>query len=164
MKNSKFTVAIHALSVIALLEEVFEGDLVKSHQIADSVNTSPVVIRRTLGKLRRAGLIEVAGGATGGARLARDPHQITFHDVFLAIEDDELFSMHPSEPSQTCPVGSTITPVLQGVYDEVDHAIGATLQDKTIGHVYLEMKNAFCQQHGISPPEMRARAKIRFGG
>jgi len=162
MKNSRFTVAIHILSVISLLEEVFPGELVKSHQIADSVNSSPVVIRRSLGKLRKAGLVEMYGGAKGGAQLAREPHQITFHDVFRAIEDEELFAMHPNQPSQTCPVGSTITPVLQAVYEEVHGAITVTLQNKTIGDIYQEMRSIFCERHGVSLAEMQEKARIRF--
>ena len=149
--------------MITLLEELFPGELVKSHQIAASVNTSPIVVRRILGKLRQVGLVEVHGGATGGARLARRADQISLLHVFQAIEDEEFFAMHPNEPSRTCPVGATIAPVLQEVYENVDSAITAVLKDRTIGEIYREITNTYCEVRGITPEQMRRMGQERLG-
>ena len=162
MKNSRFTVAIHIMSVISFLEEAFPGELVKSHQIADSVNTSPIVIRRSLAKLRQAGLVEIYGGATGGSKLAKHPDEISLLDVFRAVEEEDLFAMHPNQPSQSCPVGATIAPVLNGVYKEVDRAIGTALKGKTIGDLYQNMKSTFLEAQNTSLEDMKKGWEARI--
>ena len=68
--NSRLTIAVHALAWMALAQRRGLEQLT-SDQVAASVNTNPVVIRRSLGDLRRAGLVEVRHGAGAGWRLAR---------------------------------------------------------------------------------------------
>ncbi|GHO72696.1 hypothetical protein KSD_04670 [Ktedonobacter sp. SOSP1-85] len=55
--NSRFTVALHTLSWMALVAR--QREIVTSDQIAASVNTNPVVIRRILGLLEKAHLVIV---------------------------------------------------------------------------------------------------------
>ena len=64
--SSRFTIAVHTLLCIAR----FSGSQkVTSAFIAGSVNVNPVVIRRTLGQLKEAGIVLVEAGV-GGATLA----------------------------------------------------------------------------------------------
>jgi DNA-binding IscR family transcriptional regulator len=55
--NNRLTLAVHAL-VWVLLHSQVSDNLATSEQVADSVNTNPVVIRRILGQLKAAGLVE----------------------------------------------------------------------------------------------------------
>jgi len=91
--GTKFTVAIHILLLSELLNETHK---ITSDFIASSVNTNPVVIRKIMGQLRSAGLIEIAAG-TGGIRLLKTPREISLLDVFRAAEplgDGTLFKIH----------------------------------------------------------------------
>ena len=65
--TSRFTVAVHTLLVIYKFAKEHKTT---SEFIASSVNVHPVVIRRTLGSLKEAGLVEVRAGF-GGASLAK---------------------------------------------------------------------------------------------
>ena len=58
MKNSRFTVATHILALLMLTEERRPGEPAKSHIMAGSINTNPIVVRRILKQLRDAGLVE----------------------------------------------------------------------------------------------------------
>jgi DNA-binding IscR family transcriptional regulator len=49
--------AVHILSLIAVNSNELTGDC-----IAGSVNTNPVVIRRIMGMLKKAGFVEVRPG------------------------------------------------------------------------------------------------------
>ncbi len=162
MKNSRFTVATHILSVITLSEGALPGEPVKSHQIAESVNTNPIIIRRILGKLREAGLVEIYGGASGGARLARQPEQISLLDVYRAIEEDDLFAMHPNKPAQSCPIGATIKPVLTEVYDEVDKAIEDVLKDVTIRDIGQKMQAKFAKMNNVTLEDIQEMGQQYF--
>jgi len=64
--SSRFSVAIHILSLL----EISKDEICTSEYIAGSVNTNPVVIRRIMGMLSKAGLVEVRTGVAG-AKLSR---------------------------------------------------------------------------------------------
>lgn len=116
--NSKLTIAAHILTFVTLMHSRGWSTLT-SEQIAGSVHSNPVVIRRSLGELHRAGLVEVRRGPDAGWRVARDPRAITLLDVYRAIGAESLFGMHHREPNQLCPVGRGIRPALETVYDGV---------------------------------------------
>ena len=65
MLSSKLTVGVHILTVLAMTPDQAQT----SEYIAGSVDTNPVVIRRLLGGLREAGIVESQGGIGGGWRL-----------------------------------------------------------------------------------------------
>jgi Rrf2 family protein len=120
--NSRMTIAIHALTWMALAQR--QGhDVLTSDQVAASVNTNPVIIRRSLGDLRRAGLVQVRHGAGAGWRLARAPEEITLLDVHHAVDQDPPFGMHHTQPNPACPVGRGIRPALERVYDAIEQAM-----------------------------------------
>ncbi|MFF4775785.1 Rrf2 family transcriptional regulator [Microtetraspora fusca] len=133
-ENSRLTIATHALTWMALARRRGQ-DLLTSEQVAASVNTNPVIIRRSLGDLRRAGLVEVRRGAGAGWTLARTPEEITLLDVYNAVEQHPLFAMHHTDPNLECPVGKGIRPALGHVYDGVEQALRHELQRTSIADV-----------------------------
>lgn len=136
--NSRMTVATHALTWMALVCPKRPDGIVTSDEIAASVNTNPVVIRRTLGGLRDAGLVVSQRGQGAGWRLAREPGAITLRDVYLAVEPDPLLALHASAPNRKCPVGRGIPPVLRGAYDRAEEAMKAELARVTVADVLKE--------------------------
>lgn len=104
--SSRFTIAIHILTCIDIFGKEYKTT---SEFLASSVNVNPVVIRRLLQQLKAAGLVEVTRGS-GGAAVSRPLDEITFYDVYKAVEcveDDTLFHFHEN-PSISCPVGRNI--------------------------------------------------------
>jgi Rrf2 family protein len=132
--NSRLTIAVHALAWLALAGR--RGtDRLTSDQVAASVNTNPVVIRRSLGDLNRAGLVRVRRGAAAGWSLARPPERITLLDVYDAVESDPLFALHHSEPNLACPVGRGIRPALSDVYAAVEEELRRALACTSVADV-----------------------------
>jgi DNA-binding IscR family transcriptional regulator len=70
MSNSRFAVATHVLTSLALAAEDDPGARLTSDELAASINTSPVVVRRIIGRLQAAGLVVAQTGRGGGAALA----------------------------------------------------------------------------------------------
>ncbi|MCX4405379.1 Rrf2 family transcriptional regulator [Streptomyces sp. NPDC059837] len=136
--SSRMTVATHALTWMARVCPQRPDGIVTSEQIAASVNTNPVVIRRTLGRLRDAGLVESQRGQGAGWRLARTPESITLRDVYLAVEPNPLLALHPAPPNQECPVGRGIPPVLREVYSRAEGAMRDELAAVTVADVARE--------------------------
>src|SRR6266436_3019287 len=136
--NSRMTIAVHALAWMALAQRQGHAVLT-SGQVAASVNTNPVIIRRCLGDLRRAGLVHVRHGAGAGWSLARPPEQISLLDVHQALEPEPLFAMHRKEPNLECPVGRSIRPALGHVYAEVEDAVRRQLCRTSIADVLRDV-------------------------
>ena len=134
--SSRFAVAVHVLALLARACD----EPCKSEQLASSVNTNPVVIRRVLCSLARAGLVTSQTGASGGTRLARPAREITLSEVYRAVEPRVIFAPHRQPPNPKCPVGVNIEAVLQNVLAEVDGAVDAALGQLTVEGVAEAVK------------------------
>ena len=119
--SSRFTLAIHIFACV----DIFKNDYkVTSDFISKSTNVNPVIIRKILLQLRNAGLIEVARG-TGGTTITRPLSEITFLDIYRAVEcveDNTLFHFHEN-PNEKCPVGRNIHNVLDDKLQRVQAAM-----------------------------------------
>lgn len=132
--NSRMTVAIHILSYMAVAEGK-RPDPVTSDRIAHSVATNPVVIRRMLGELRRAGLVASQRGAHAGWTLARSPQAITLLDIYRAVGDGPLFGLHASPPNPHCHVARTLKPALGRVYAALESELARQLARTTLSEM-----------------------------
>ncbi|MER6474539.1 Rrf2 family transcriptional regulator [Streptomyces collinus] len=132
--NSRLTIATHALAWLALAQRRGQ-EILTSDQVAASVNTNPVIIRRSLGDLRRAGLVEVRHGANAGWSLARGPERITLLEVYDAVDPQPPFGLHHTEPNLECPVGRGIQPALKGIYGRVQQVMRRELAETSIADV-----------------------------
>lgn len=123
--NTRLAVAIHILTLIALDNPKDVPNT--SENLALSVNTNPVVVRRIIAMLKKAGLVNVKAGV-GGASLARKPKDITWFDIYDAVKsnnDFTLFNKHEN-PNKNCFVGAYILDVL----DEPLHLAQKAMEDK----------------------------------
>src|SRR3954467_6603832 len=116
--STRFAVAVHILTGLA----VSDGKPLRSEDLAWSANTGAVVIRGLLSRLSEAGLTRSQLGAGGGAMLARPPEAIRLLDVYNAVEDMELFSVHRTPPCKSCAVGGNILDALQPTLDRARQA------------------------------------------
>jgi Rrf2 family protein len=139
--SRRFAVAVHVLTLMAWAED----EPLKSEFAADSVNTNPVVIRRILCALARAGLVTSQTGAAGGSRLARKPLRISLLDIHRAVEDADAFLLH-RDPNPHCPVGVSIEAVLESVLQDVNLAIEKTLSRVTVADVLKRVQS--CKRSG----------------
>lgn len=134
--NQQFAVSIHILTLLS----VMQNRALTSEQIAESVNTHPVVIRRVMGLLRKQGLVESRPGACGGWKLTRAPGEIHLCNVYDAINNEALLAIHP-HPNTDCPVGSKIHPALLKVFGEAEKAMHDSLSGFTVADVLDEVRS-----------------------
>lgn len=121
--STRFSDSIHLLAFIT----IFKGKMsLTSDNIAASIETSPVMVRRLMSELKKAGLIETRHGAAD-PKLAREPNDISLLDIYLAIEKDKpLFEIdHKTNPE--CPVGGNIQSTLKEYYSQAEYAAKAKL-------------------------------------
>ncbi len=103
--------------------------LITSEFLASSIQVNPVIIRNIIGKLKAAGMINVSRGR-GGMTLAKSLDEITFDDVYKAVDcvNGSLFHFHEN-PNPNCPVGKNIHNALDGTLAEIQK----TFEDKLKG-------------------------------
>lgn len=145
--------AVHVLTLMAWAED----EPLKSEQVADSVNTHAVVIRRMLCELAESKLVVSQSGSMGGSKLARLPEKITLLDIYQAVERRGVFSLHRHPPNRDCPVGVNIGTVLNEVLDEVDTAVERVLANITIKDVVSRLQPCV----STSAPRAVARSTTR---
>lgn len=131
MVNSRFTVAIHVLCLLAHLP----AHLLPSEFIAGSVNTNPVVIRRILGLLRKGGLVRSQPGVAGGWKLKPEPSAITLGRVYQLVRPGTVFALHSKIPNRKCPVGRHIQEKLRKYYRNAEAALEQEFKRSTIADV-----------------------------
>ncbi len=131
--NSRLTVASHVLGLIAYLERE-RGRGATSDELAESVGTNAVVIRRVLGQLKLAGLVDSRRGAGGGSVLARDPRDITLRAVYEAVQEhgSDLIGRHANGVGEDCPVAPVIAEYLDELYIDAEEALKRTLAQVTV--------------------------------
>lgn len=138
--SSRFTVALHIFTCV----EVFKDECkVTSDFLAGSINTNPVIIRKILTQLKNAGLIEVARG-TGGITVTKPLTEITFYDVYEAIEpveNGDLFRFHEN-PNPECPVGRSIHTLL----DQKLQAIQGAMEDEMKRYTIEDLRTGALEQ------------------
>lgn len=129
-RNSRLSLALHTLSHMAR-----EPDRVRtSSDIADHAGTNPVVVRRVLGRLREAGLLTSEKGHAGGWRLARSPQDISFADVYLAL-DERLVASDEISEAPACSVEHALQKRVSGVLEEIEQTLIQKLGETSISEV-----------------------------
>jgi len=144
--SSRFSVAIHIISILKL----YGDPMPTSEYIAGSVNTNPVVIRRILGMLKQAGIVDMKRG-TGGSYLLKEAYDITLLDVYKAVgsvEEGELFQIHDN-PNPECPVGANIQEVVNVSLISAQEAMEAVLQKITLGDITKNLVEKIENQNNI---------------
>lgn len=130
--SSRFAVAIHILTLL----EINKDGINTSEYLSGSVNTNPVVIRRIMGMLNKAGFVEVRPGVAG-TKLSRELSEITLLDIYRAVhvvEEDSLFAVH-EKPNLQCPVGRNIQNTIEPIFSSAQRAMEQTLQAVTLQDV-----------------------------
>jgi len=134
--SSRFSIAVHTLSMIALRPSLCTGDY-----IAKSVNSNPVIIRKIIAQLKKNGFIQVKAGV-GGASLLKEPAQITLLDIYKAVESTDhgdLFRFH-KDPDPECSVGKHIEEVLHPEMVQAQLALEGRLASVTLGQIVARLQ------------------------
>ncbi len=142
--SSRFTLAVHIFACIDTFGNEYK---VTSDFLSKSTNVNPVIIRKILGQLKGAGLLKVTRGA-GGAAAARPLHEITFLDIYRAvecIEGGELFHFHEN-PNPACPVGMNIHFILDDKLLRIQNAMEKELASITLADLKKDTEKYLNQE------------------
>ncbi len=129
--------AIHIAGMLSFAEKM----PLTSENLAQSVDTNPVVVRRMVGLLTRGGLVNVKMGAGGGACLARKPEEITLAEIYLALDEEAVFDVPQFTEKHLCPIGKIVRPVLDEFLKRAEKAMISSLKQVTLADVIENVKS-----------------------
>lgn len=141
MVNQQFATAVHVLTSLACNK----NDLMSSDNLADSVNTNPVVIRRLLSQLTKSKLVVTTRGKSGGVRLAKDPAQISLKDIYLAVSPAESIGPRNKSPNKECAVSCAMFAIMSGIAEGTQKATLKYLESQRLSDLskkILKSQNA----------------------
>jgi Rrf2 family protein len=122
-RSNRLSVALHVL--VHLAERPDEPQT--SEQLAECLQTNPVVVRRTLAGLREAGLVTSTAGHGGGWLLARDAADLTLGDVYTALGERLLRSVDVGGPRAGCLVRRAVAATLDEFLVDAERLLVARL-------------------------------------
>lgn len=103
-----------------------------SAQLATCMHTNPVVVRRTMGGLRRAGFVRSEKGHGGGWELACDLAKITLRDIHEALGSPALLAVGVHLESPACLVEQAVNRRLTGAFADAEALLVERLGDVTL--------------------------------
>ncbi|WP_167629449.1 Rrf2 family transcriptional regulator [Listeria valentina] len=134
--STRFSVAVHLLTLV----DQSRGEQMTSEDIAGSVGTNPVVIRRIMSLLKKAGLLHSSPG-TSATYLTRSPEEISLYEVYRAVEGEkQLFDMHKN-PNPNCFVGAHIQEALDNAFLTAQRKMEAELKQVSLNDIRVSMES-----------------------
>jgi len=89
------------IAVLELAARHAGGDPVRIRDIADTHGIPSRFLVQILLQLKSAGIVDSLRGATGGYRLAKEPKEITLHDVMSVVDSQSATAIKSSAERNT---------------------------------------------------------------
>ena len=140
-RDSRLSVALHALLHMA------DAETLTSEQMAAQGDTNPVVIRRTMGGLRAAGIVRSEKGHGGGWSLARKLEDVSLYDVYEALGEPTIFAIGNRTESPGCAVEKAVNRTLEEALEKAQALLVAQLRDVKISEIEKEVNRARRDHH-----------------
>ncbi|WP_459004604.1 Rrf2 family transcriptional regulator [Stenotrophomonas sp. PSU_St154] len=124
-----------------------------SEQLASCLPTHPpVVIRRLLAQLHKAGLVRSTRGHGGGSQLARDAAAITLHDIYLAVGAPPLVQVGTRDASGGCPIQQLVNSALLEGAREAQRMLEQRLQATTLDQLGADFARHLAHHRSLEGP------------
>ncbi len=150
MKRSRMSVILHVLVHLVQANRV----PMTSGRLAECLKTNPVVIRRDLAALRRAGVVVSTPGHGGGWTLAREPKEITVQEVYAAIGEPLIALPAQDADDPGCLLETRVHQALGAVYEEVEALLQKRLMQVTIADLVLDIRRHGCTTAQLDSQEI----------
>jgi DNA-binding IscR family transcriptional regulator len=133
---------LHVLLHMARHEGAFT-----SEQIAGMLGTNPVVVRRTMAGLKRAGYVKSEKGHGGGWRIACRLDGVTILDVHEAVGGSNIFAIGNFSDNPECAVERAVNQALNGALEQAQALLLTSLRKITLAELAARF-DSICTSEG----------------
>ncbi|MHA6299814.1 RrF2 family transcriptional regulator [Devosia sp. CAU 1758] len=123
-RSSRLSIALHALVHL----HAQPAKSLTSANLATCLMTNAVVVRRILGELREAGIVDATKGPNGGWTLSRPVEEVTLYDVYTAMGERLLVRTESDPGDVTCAIVRSVDRVMHDFLDDAEALLAARLQ------------------------------------
>lgn len=131
----QFAIATHIMTALGF----YYGKAVTSASLAESVNTDPTFVRKSLSKLAKAGLVVTSRGKNGYCALSRPPETISLGEIYAASEPAPAFAIHRYPIEKTCPISSNIKSCMSIVQEDTQRIVQSSLSKISLASVVADV-------------------------
>ena len=142
--DSRLSSVLHALLHMA----EHDGPMT-SEALSQCLNTNPVVVRRTMGLLRKAGLVKSDRGHAGGWRIAVDLSTVSLRQLHEALGEPAIFAVGNRNERPECLVEQSVNAALDSAFAEAEALLLSRFANITLASLAAD----FAQRYAT----MRAR-------
>ena len=132
--SSTFGLAIQGLALLSMSNKACP-----SQELAKLMNTGTTFMRRVMGPLVRANLVEAKEGRDGGYLLAKPAKQITVADVYRALQLQDPLGTGMKDSTTDCERGDLLKGLFQEMSSQVEESTLRVFEQYTIERIAAEV-------------------------
>lgn len=129
-RNSRLSVILHTI-----LHMADAGQPMTSAELAGHMKTNPVVVRRAMAGLRRAGIVRSEKGRGGGWEIACDLARVSLGQVYDALGAPPLLSAGVRIDHPDCLVEQAVNRALKPAFAEAEALLTARFNAVTLAEL-----------------------------
>ena len=137
-RDSRLSSVLHALLHMAEREGPMTSD-----ELAKRLQTNPVVVRRTMGFLRDAGIVSSDRGPAGGWRITADLASVSLRQLHDALGEPALFAVGNRNDAPECLVEQAVNAALDDSFAKAEALLLARFEDITLA----DLADDFARRH-----------------
>jgi DNA-binding IscR family transcriptional regulator len=137
-RNSRLSSILHAL-----LHMAEQSRPMTSEALANCLGTNPVVVRRTMGLLREAGLVSSDRGHAGGWRICADLASVSLRQLHEALGEPAVFAIANRHENSACLVEQSVNAALDDAFAEAEALLLERFASVTLGDLAAD----FARRH-----------------
>ncbi|MDD7970254.1 RrF2 family transcriptional regulator [Roseinatronobacter alkalisoli] len=137
-RDSRLSSVLHALLHMAEHDGPMTSEL-----LARCLGTNPVVVRRTMGLLRDAGLVTSERGHSGGWRISADLATVNLRQLHDALGEPAIFAIGNRHETPECLVEQSVNATL----DQAFAAAEALLLDRFATVTLADLARDFARRY-----------------
>lgn len=123
-RSSRLSIALHALVHL----QAQPGKSLTSAALAMCLMTNAVVVRRVLGELREAQIVDASKGPNGGWMLSRPAQDITLRQVYEAMGERLLVRTESDPGDKSCAIVRSVDRVMTEFLEDAEALLAARLE------------------------------------
>lgn len=137
-RDSRLSSVLHALLHMAERECAMT-----SEDLAKCLATNPVVVRRTMGFLRDAGIVTSDRGHAGGWRITADLNTVSLRQLHDALGEPALFAVGNRKEAPECLVEQTVNAALDQSFADAEALLLARFGEITLSDLSTDFATRY---------------------
>ncbi|WP_018964084.1 Rrf2 family transcriptional regulator [Ancylobacter sp. FA202] len=137
-RDSRLSSVLHAL-----LHMAERDGPITSEELAACMHTHPVVVRRTMGLLREAGLVRSARGPQGGWRISADLGTVTLRQLHETLGEPTIFAIGNRQDMPGCLVEQSVNAALDEAFMEAEALLLTRLGEITLADLAADFSRRY---------------------